>query len=322
MGDLVYLADIIICKPCIRVHFNGIEVSEHKEITRSYVLTQTFLLDVLSIIPLDLFYLIPSVRMIPLFRALKLLKILTYWELLDRIDRLLTSPYYFRVLRSVAYMMYLIHVNACVFYFYSYLYDFDPEDGFVYNNKHPRCQNIDKSTGQPVGDTDMKTKCNNPGTYSDYMFCFFFSVSMITIIGNLNFPGTIPAMVYSAVLWFLGVFVFATLVGQIRDVLKAMTRQEDEFGEVMDALLDHMQTLKIPKDLRDRIRTWLLYNWEQQRTTDEGKLLDGLPARLRSALAMEVHSSIIDKVQLFKVSDLWSHSLFQNSVVNTDLTFQ
>ncbi|GAU92647.1 hypothetical protein RvY_04699-2 [Ramazzottius varieornatus] len=224
-----------------------------------------------------------------------MLKVLVYWEFLDRIDQIAVSPwnYYFRVLRSVSYMMYLIHANACVFYYFSYLMDFDPNNGFVYNNFQPACQNA----------TNPGPRCNFPGQYNAYIFCFFFSVSMVTIIGNLNFPGLVPEMIYSVILWFIGVFIFATIVGQIRDVLKAMTRHEDEFYEVMDEIVEHMHTLKIPKELQDRVRTWLLFNWEQQKTIDERHLLDGLPSKLRTDLAMEVHFGTIHKVQLFKEVD-------------------
>lgn len=222
--DLIYLVDLIIWKPSIKTFVNGIEVSNKKEITRKYVLSQDFTLDVCCLIPFDVLYLIPGVNFNPLLRLLRLIKIHSYWEFLDRIDMILPNPYYFRVLRSVAYMMYLIHANACVFYYFSYLKDFNPDDSFVYNNNHPKCRFADKSNPPP--------KCNTPGDYNAYIFCFFFSVSMVTIIGNLNFPAYISEMIYSTILWFIGVFVFATLVGQIRDVLKAMTRQEDEFYEV------------------------------------------------------------------------------------------
>ena len=64
-----------------------------------------------------------------------------------------------------------------------------------------------------------------------------------------------------------------------------------------------MHTLKIPKELQGRVRAWLLFNWEQQKTIDERHLLDGLPTKLRSDLAMEVHFGVIHKVALFREID-------------------
>ena len=223
--DAIYIMDLVIIKPSLKTYVNGIEITDHKEITRKYVQQNEFILDVVCLLPLDFFYLVPEVGINPLLRIPRMLKVLMYWEFLDRIDQIAVSPwnYYFRVLRSVSYMMYLIHANACVFYYFSYLKDFDPNDGFVLNNFQPVCQNA----------TNPGPRCNFPGQYDAYIFCFFFSVSMVTIIGNLNFPGLVSEMIYSTILWFVGVFIFATIVGQIRDVLKAMTRHEDEFYEVM-----------------------------------------------------------------------------------------
>ena len=225
--DAVYIVDLIIWKPAIRTYVNGIEQTDYKEITRKYITNDEFKLDVLCLLPLDLFYLIPDAGVNPLFRLSRLLKIFGYWEFLDRFDQVAPNPFnfYFRVLRSFSYMMYLIHVNACIYYYFSYVYEFSSGDPFVYNNFQPECQNT-TTPGFPG-------KCTFPGVYNAYIFCFFFSVSMVTIIGNFNFPGLVSEMLYSVVLWFVGVFIFATIVGQIRDVLKAMTRHEDDFYEVM-----------------------------------------------------------------------------------------
>ncbi|OQV26232.1 Cyclic nucleotide-gated cation channel beta-1 [Hypsibius exemplaris] len=299
--DVVYILDLIIWKPSIRTYVNGIEQLDKKEIVRKYVLGDEFKLDTLSLLPLDFFYFVEGVGINPLFRLPRLLKILTYWEFLDRVDQVSPNPYnyYFRVLRSFSYMMYLIHVNACFYYYFSYTTGFDVKDSFVYNNAQPECQ----SNSTDPAAVKARAKCTFPGQYNDYIFCFFFSVSMVTIIGNFTFPGLVWEMLYSTVLWFVGVFIFATIVGQIRDVLKAMTRHEDDFYEVMDAIVEHMHTLKIPKELQDRVRAWLLFNWEQQKTIDERQLLEGLPTKLRSDLAMEVHFGVIHKVALFKEID-------------------
>ena len=214
--DFLYIIDVIIWRASVTAPIHGIEVSDRRDIIRSYVSGWDFRLDMMCLIPFDLLYFIPAVKMNPLLRCNRLLKVRTYWEFLDLVDQISTNPYYFRILRTFSYMMYIIHINACLYYYYSYLHGFDADDDFVFNNVHPKCQ------GPKPG-----PKCNFPGNYNEYVFCLFFSVSMITIIGNLNFPGTVPAILYSALLWFVGVFIFATLVGQIRDVLKAKTRQED-----------------------------------------------------------------------------------------------
>ena len=43
-------------------------------------------------------------------------QIQTYWNFMDRVDALLAMPHYVRTIRTVVYMLLLIHVNACAYY--------------------------------------------------------------------------------------------------------------------------------------------------------------------------------------------------------------
>lgn len=49
-------------------------------------------------------------------RLPRLLRIYSLWEFFERLDAILEDPFYFRMLKTIQYMMYLIHVNACVYY--------------------------------------------------------------------------------------------------------------------------------------------------------------------------------------------------------------
>ena len=51
-----------------------------------------------------------------LLRLPRLLKVLAYWEFTDRLDAILEKPYFLRIVKTVNYMLYLIHINACAYY--------------------------------------------------------------------------------------------------------------------------------------------------------------------------------------------------------------
>lgn len=40
----------------------------------------------------------------------------TYWELFQRFDTILASPHSARITKTLIYMIYMIHANACVYY--------------------------------------------------------------------------------------------------------------------------------------------------------------------------------------------------------------
>lgn len=46
-------------------------------------------------------------------------QILPFWEFFDRLDMMAPSPFIIRIGRTLFYMLYLIHLNACAYFFYS-----------------------------------------------------------------------------------------------------------------------------------------------------------------------------------------------------------
>ena len=54
---------------------------------------------------------------------------------------------------------------------------------------------------------------------------------------------------------------------------------------------------------QDKVRSWFLYTWEQQRTLNEKKLVEKLPLKLQTDLALSVHYNTLSKVKLFQDAD-------------------
>ena len=75
------------------------------------------------------------------FRLPRLIKVITFWEFTARLDSILAKPYYLRIVKTVVYMLYLIHLNACAYYAISYWEGIGVND-FVYDgqgNSYIRC---------------------------------------------------------------------------------------------------------------------------------------------------------------------------------------
>ncbi|KAI1295502.1 Cyclic nucleotide-gated cation channel beta-1 [Halotydeus destructor] len=267
--DTVYLIDIILFKTRIRFIQNG-QLVEDLRLTRiHYMNSLSFKFDVLSLAPTDLFYLAFGPN--SLLRFPRVLKIAAFWEFFDRIDAGAKSPYIIRILRTLIYMMFLVHLNACAYYAMSVWEGLGSND-WVYNDEG-----------------------------NAYLRCFYFAIRTATSIsGKMPKPNNSYEHVFMTISWLMGVFVFAFLIGQIRDIVATATQNKTMYRHIMDQSIRYMSNLNLPEELQRKIRLWLNFTWEQQKTFDENKILNLLPSKMKTDLALSVHYHMLKKVELFK----------------------
>ncbi|KAK3086855.1 hypothetical protein FSP39_024446, partial [Pinctada imbricata] len=252
--DLIYLLDILVFKP--RVTFLNHGITEF---------------DFLSLLPLDLFYLLTGV--VPWLRLPRVLKIQTFWEFYERCDQAVRSAHILRIIKTMTYMLFLIHVETCGYYAVS-VYEGIGTNRWVYS-------------GEGIA----------------YIRCFYLATKTATSIGNNPHPTNTLEYIFMTVYWVSGVFVFALLIGQIRDIAEAAGRVKALYNKRMDAALWYVKSLNLPKETQDKVRTWFVYNWQQQKIIDEKQLMDTLPKNLRTDLAIQVHFNTLSKVKLFQDCD-------------------
>ncbi|KAI6179442.1 Tax-2 [Aphelenchoides besseyi] len=165
----------------------------------------------------------------------------------------------------VRYMIYIIHCNSCVYYMLSAWQAFG-QIAYRYRNQWYL----------------------NKWVYNNQ--------AVATSTGNNPAPTNV-------IDWMMGVFVFALLLGQIRDIVSNANKNNEEFRTTMDKALGECKRLELPEQLTSRVRAWFLYTWEQQKTLDEKKLVKRLPLKLQTDLALSVHFNTLSKVQLFQDAD-------------------
>uniref|UniRef100_A0A182SRP1 Cyclic nucleotide-binding domain-containing protein n=1 Tax=Anopheles maculatus TaxID=74869 RepID=A0A182SRP1_9DIPT len=227
-----------------------------------------FKMDLLALVPLDLLYLRFGTEHV-VFRAPRLLKIQSFWEFFKLIDRVISSPHIIRVVKTLTYMLYMIHLTACAYYAYS-AYQGLGSNRWVFNNKGHA-----------------------------YVRCFAFATKTATSIGKNPKPEKEGELMFMTAAWLMGVFVFALLIGQIRDIIATATRSKSEYKQLVDETLEYMRRLNLPTDLQRRVKMWFTFTWEQQKCLDETHIMDALPANLKTDIAISVHIQTLSKVQLF-----------------------
>ncbi|XP_043363577.1 cyclic nucleotide-gated cation channel beta-3 [Dermochelys coriacea] len=269
--DICYLCDLLVFQPRMQFLKGGDIITDKVEMKKYYQNSLRFRLDVASIIPFDVLYFIFGFN--PMFRANKVLKHMTFFEFNDRLEATLDKAYIYRVIRTTGYLLFILHINACIYYWAS---DFEG-----------------------IG----STRWVYDGKGNMYLRCYYWAVRTLITIGGLAEPQTLFEIIFQLLNFFLGVFVFSSLIGQMRDVIGAATAGQNYYRASMDNTVSYMNTYTIPKVVQNRVRSWYEYTWDSQGMLDESELLEQMPAKMQLAIAIDVNFAIVNKVDLFKGCD-------------------
>ncbi|XP_034536167.1 cyclic nucleotide-gated cation channel beta-1-like [Notolabrus celidotus] len=198
---------------------------------------------------------------------------MAFFEFNDRMEAVMKKAYIYRVIRTSTYLLYSLHINACLFYWGSD-YEGLGSTKWVYNGKG-----------------------------NAYIRCYYFAVKTLITIGGLPDPTTVFEICFQLINYFVGVFAFSIMIGQMRDVVGAATASENYYRACMDSTAKYMNSYNIPREVQNRIKTWYDYTWKIQGMLDEQELLVQLPTKMRMDMAVDVNYAIVSKVALFQGCD-------------------
>lgn len=245
----------------------------------NYVQSTDFRLATLSILPTDFFYLVhpPTINR-PFVRFNRLLKVTRLMEFFERLDTSSNYPQVYRGTGLVLTILVAIHWNACFYIQASDWIGFG-SDGWVYN-------------------------MTNESTVQDmYIYSFYWSTLMLTSIGDVPEPTTDAECLFMIVDFFIAVLIFATIAGNLANMIGQMRRSTTDFEEQMDSVKRYMTLRKVATDFERRVIGWFDYVWMTGQSFDDERTLSILPDNLRTELAINVHLDTLKRVSIFTDCD-------------------
>ncbi|XP_016321311.1 cyclic nucleotide-gated cation channel-like [Sinocyclocheilus anshuiensis] len=277
-----YLCDFVyILDSCMRLRTGyleqGLLVKDLAKLRDSYIHTFQFKLDVISILPTDLAYIILGINT-PQLRFNRLLRFSRMFEFFNRTETRTNYPNIFRIWNLVLYILVIIHWNACIFYAISKSLGFG-SDQWVYPN---------------ISSTE------EGALRRSYIYCFYWSTLTLTTIGEMPPPVRDEEYVFVVFDFLVGVLIFATIVGNVGSMISNMNATRAEFQARIDAIKHYMHFRKVSRHLETRVIKWFDFLWTNQKAVDEQEVLKNLPDKLRAEIAINVHLSTLKKVRIFQ----------------------
>ncbi|KAL6098044.1 cngb3 [Pungitius sinensis] len=271
LSDVVNIIDIIVWQPRLQFVKAGDVIKSGPMAKVYYRKSPRFKIDIISILPFDLLCL--HFEFSAIYRVNRFIRIESFFDFSDRLESIMAKAYIWRVIRTTGYLLFALHLNSCAYYVAS-MYQGIKSTTWVYN-----------------------------GEGTAYLRCYYYAVRSLINIGGLPEPITTFEISFQMANFFIGVFVFSSLIGQMRDVIGAATAGKTYFRASMDGCVDYMNTYSIPKVVQNRIRTWYNYTWSAQGMLDESELLDKMPLVMKTAIAVDINLSTFQKIALFQGCD-------------------
>ncbi|KAL1129877.1 hypothetical protein AAG570_012821 [Ranatra chinensis] len=274
--DVVFVLDIGVQ---LRTGYleQGLVVYDSKKLAGRYLRSRAFLLDIAALFPLDLLRF--NIGAEPILRFPRFFKVYRVYDYYYIVESRTVYPNVWRVVNLIHILLILAHWFGCFYYLLSEAEGFQGDWVYPYR----------------------------PGEYATltrkYLGSLYWSTLTLTTIGDLPTPETNAEYVFTIVSYLIGVFIFATIVGQVGNVITNRNANRLEFERLLDGAKTYMRHHKVPGGMKRRVLRWYDYSWSRGRIQGGGDIntaLGLLPDKLKTELALHVNLSVLKKVTIFQ----------------------
>uniref|UniRef100_A0A5S6PUG6 Cyclic-nucleotide-gated cation channel, putative n=1 Tax=Brugia malayi TaxID=6279 RepID=A0A5S6PUG6_BRUMA len=280
--DITYVLDMFVRS---RTGFleQGLLVRDISRISKLYLKSLQFKLDIISVLPFDLILSFIFQRSIPYLRFNRIIRYPRFSDFVDRTETRSSMPNAFRIFCVIVNIIVIIHWNACIYFFISEMIGLG-SDGWVYGPLNKQ------SLPDGVEDTLVRR----------YIYSFYWSTLILTTIGEVPSPKRNIEFLFVIMDLMCGVLIFATIVGNVGSAISNMSLARTKFQNKMDGIKQYMKLRKVNKELETRVMKWFDYLWEHKQSLSDQRVLKVLPDKLQTEIAMQVHYETLRRVRIFQ----------------------
>lgn len=325
--------------PSSRVFGRGVLVEDTWLIAKKYM-SSHFLVDILAVLPLPqvvIWIIIPSMGGSEVVNTKNLLKFVVLFQYVPRFLRI--YPLYKEVTRTsgiltetawagAAFNLFLYMLASHVLGASWYLFSIERETTCW--KGHCKMDNrcilyCDDGHGNnsflgdlcPIQSAD--TKLFNFGIFlgalesgivestyfpKKFFYCFWWGLRNLSSLGqNLETSTYVWEICFAVFISIAGLVLFSFLIGNMQTYLQSTTTRLEEMRVKRRDAEQWMAHRLLPDTLRERIRRYEQYKWQETRGVDEENLLCNLPKDLRRDIKRHLCLALLMRVPLFEKMD-------------------
>ncbi|CAM8962419.1 hypothetical protein QQ045_003052 [Rhodiola kirilowii] len=328
--------------PSSRVFGKGVLVEDSWAIAKKYIYSY-FFVDILSVLPLPqvvTLIIVPRLRGSRISNTKDLLKFIVIVQYLPRVFRI--YPLYKEVTRTsgiltetawagAAFNLFLYMLASHVLGGFWYLFSIEreticwrqvcgPTNSTCHDNLNCDMMNgsnaflsvscpvkeenktafdfgifFDGLQSGIVGSTDFPQK---------FFFCFWWGLQNLSSLGqNLKTSTNVWEVCFAVFISISGLILFSSLIGNMQTYLQSTTIRLEEMRVKRRDAEQWMSHRLLPEHLRERIRRYEQYKWQETRGVDEQSLVHNLPKDLRRDIKRHLCLDLLKRVPMFEKMD-------------------
>ncbi|KAK0596430.1 hypothetical protein LWI29_015614 [Acer saccharum] len=149
-----------------------------------------------------------------------------------------------------------------------------------------------------------------------FFYCFWWGLQNLSSLGqNLKTSTYVWEICFAVAISISGLVLFSFLIGNMQTYLQSTTTRLEEMRVKRRDAEQWMSHRLLPDTLRERIRRYEQYKWQETRGVDEENLLCNLPKDLKRDIKRHLCLALLMRVPMFEKMDeqLWMHCAIVSS---------
>eukprot|EP00002_Diphylleia_rotans_P039049 TRINITY_DN8962_c0_g6_i1.p1 TRINITY_DN8962_c0_g6~~TRINITY_DN8962_c0_g6_i1.p1 ORF type:complete len:562 (+),score=114.61 TRINITY_DN8962_c0_g6_i1:68-1753(+) len=211
-----------------------------------------------------------AMRLIRFIRVHRIYQYYQHWELN------IMSPSRIKLFALFSTIVFFTHIVGCGWFAFSYTNGFGSS-----------------AWGPPLSLEDQDK-------FTQYMQSIFWSFFSMMAPGPPGYPETNGEVAYTILTMTIGVALNATAIGTLGNLIMQSEHTRGAHQQTMESVSQYLENRAAPRAIRNEVKDYFNYIWEQHSGIKEGEFLSVLPKYLRLRLNLHLNADTIAKVPFFR----------------------